>query len=93
MYICDHDFDARSVTAVGCTDCSLLVFNEAGARSLPSIMLPGKPACVWVQGSLVLAATNTGALYLWNVQKKQCLIKNEQISGIVPVKGMIRLTV
>ncbi|KAH3894120.1 protein HIRA-like [Dreissena polymorpha] len=74
---------SRFITIVACTDCSLSVFNDIGQRVLPSIILPSKVAILDVLGQFILAVSCTGSVYVWNLKKKQCVVKNEQLSGII----------
>ncbi|WAR03974.1 HIRA-like protein [Mya arenaria] len=54
----------------------LSLYNEIGQKALPNLMLPSKVSILDVHGCHVLAVTCTGALYLWNVQKKQLLVQD-----------------
>ncbi|XP_052798672.1 protein HIRA-like isoform X2 [Mya arenaria] len=84
---------SRTITAVSCTNCCLSVYNEIGQKALPNLMLSSKVSILDVHGCHVLAVTCTGALYLWNVQKKQCIIKNEQLSGIIKREERVKKAV
>jgi len=68
---------------VACEDRSVNVFNLIGQRIFPSIVLGGKVSMLEVNGHLVLVVTSTGAVYVWNIQKRQCVVKNEQLSAIM----------
>ncbi|WAR03972.1 HIRA-like protein [Mya arenaria] len=54
----------------------LSLYNEIGQKALPNLMLSSKVSILDVHGCHVLAVTCTGALYLWNVQKKQLLVQD-----------------
>ncbi|KAL4223056.1 hypothetical protein ACF0H5_016532 [Mactra antiquata] len=74
---------SKYTTCVACNDCSLSIFNSVGQKILPSIVLNSKISVLDVHGCHILAISSKGSLFIWNIRKLSCVVKNEQLSSIM----------
>lgn len=57
--------------AVGLTDGTILVYNDSGRRILPALTLGSPLSFLESKGKYLMAVTNLGELYVWNLDTKR----------------------
>lgn len=79
----------RFFSCAACEDNSLSVFNTIGQKLLPNLVLSSRVSILDANGHYLLAITQKGGLYVWNLQNKSAVIRNEQLSGMMTAEDMI----
>lgn len=79
----------RFFFCAACEDNSLSVFNTIGQKLLPNIVLSSRVSILDANGHYLLAVTQKGGLYVWNLQNKSAVIRNEPLSGMMTAEDMI----
>ncbi|KAL5017440.1 hypothetical protein ScPMuIL_007029 [Solemya velum] len=71
------------IFCVACEDGTLSVFSAKGRKLFPSLVLCSRISILEVTGYHVMAITQKGNIFVWNMQTKQAVIQNESLSGIL----------
>lgn len=79
----------RHTACVTCADRTVCILNLIGQKVFPCLVLSSKASMLEVSGHFVMVVTCKGAVYVWNVQKKKCVVKNEQLSAIMKGETVI----
>ncbi|XP_041348159.1 protein HIRA-like isoform X2 [Gigantopelta aegis] len=71
------------LTCVACENNTLSIFSEGGRKVLPSLMLNSKISVLECKNHYVMAITQKGSLYVWNMHTVHAVITNECLSCIM----------
>ena len=70
-------------TTVACTDSSLHIFSNTGRKVLPSLVLNSPVSRLTSCRHYLMAITQKGNLFVWNIQKTIAVIRNESLMTIM----------
>ncbi|GAB1610038.1 protein HIRA-like isoform X1 [Argonauta hians] len=71
------------VACVACEDCSIAFYSCGGQKIFPSLILNARVSVLECNGPYIMAITQKGRLYVWNILEKRCVISNENINIIM----------
>lgn len=74
---------SREVICAGCEDGSVHVFTACGRRLVPQLVLNSRVSRLSVNGHYVMAISQKGSVYVWNMQSKSAVIRDVNLSAIM----------
>ncbi|KAK6192871.1 hypothetical protein SNE40_004268 [Patella caerulea] len=74
---------SKCISCASCEDQSVLIFSAGGRKLFPNIVLNSKISFLHCCGYYLMAVTQKGSLYVWNMQSKSVVIKDEKLSNMV----------
>ncbi|XP_029648641.1 protein HIRA [Octopus sinensis] len=77
------------VACVACEDCSITFFSTGGRKMFPSLILNSRVSVLDCNGPYVMAITQKGRLYVWNLSQKCSVISNENLNIIMNEMDLI----
>ncbi|KAF5366743.1 hypothetical protein D9758_006545 [Tetrapyrgos nigripes] len=88
----NHLAVTQSFCAVAMTDGSVNVYSHAGRRLMPTISLGSPCSAIDAKGDCLMALTQTGMLYSWNVKKGTTFFPPVSIAPIMPISPNYTIT-
>ncbi|XP_071093966.1 protein HIRA-like isoform X1 [Haliotis cracherodii] len=80
------------VYGVSCENHSVSFFSEGGRKTLPTIVLNSNVSILKCTNYHVMAITRKGSLYVWNLQSRCAVIKNECLASIMTGSDKVEKT-
>lgn len=74
---------SKYLVCVACEDKSVTFFTSGGRKVFPSLILNAKASVLDCNGHYIMVITQKGRLYVWNMQKKCSVIKNETLNIVM----------
>ncbi|XP_067683300.1 protein HIRA-like isoform X2 [Haliotis asinina] len=80
------------VYGVSCENHSVSFFSEGGRKTLPTVVLNSNVSILKCTNYHVMAITRKGSLYVWNLQSRCAVIKNECLASIMTGSDKVEKT-
>ncbi|CAG2191529.1 ABCF3 [Mytilus edulis] len=78
-----HCYGNRFLTCTACEDSQYIYFSNTGRKLLPSLMLNSPVSRLTSCRQYLMAITQKGNLFVWNVQKSKAVIRNESLMTVM----------
>lgn len=73
----------KFLTCTACEDSSIHIFSNTGRKVLPSLVLNSPVSRLTSCRQYLMAITQKGNLFVWNVQKSTAVIRNESLMTVM----------